>query len=664
MFSNKIMASSTARFALILLVFAANAFSVVAQQAFQLSGRVYHRDESGGKVPLKGATVEAKDLGIKTVSDAEGRFVIQDVPPGVLSITASHIGKITKTETVTPEAGGDLDFFLETANFRIADIVVNATKDSETVGTASKISRTAIDHIQANSLVDILRLIPGGTSNNQNLDYAQQITIRNIASGTEDANAFGTGIIVNGAPQSNNANLQSFTPAVFGISSSLSGGAPPSGGFDVRPLSVDNVESVEIIRGVPSAEYGDITAGAMVVHTKAGISAWRVRGKTNPHVYQLSANKGLDLGGRNGVLSLGVDYAYNTTNPVHAHLSYTRLSGNLLYSNSFWKDRLRTNSSLDLITGKDRRKPNPDDAINKTNSWADDLGGNFNSNGSLSFAKNPLGLKSLDYTAAISLKDKKSFYETQHTAATAPHSMTYTDGAVLTNIAGRDIFDKDGNKLTHIGAEDMERRAVYLPSTYMGGYRINGRELGGFLKVSGTFFHQIGPANNRWTLGADYKYDRNIGAGKTFVDSLPPFRNLGMHNSNFRSRSYDDIPALRQIGLYVQDRFAATWAGRKFELAAGLRYDAFGSGMNALSPRLNASYELFPDLLSIRGAYGKLAKAPSLSYLSPEPAYFEYVNINEYANTAIPEGERVFMTTTRVFDPTPHGTKSRRSALT
>ena len=39
---------------------------------------------------------------------------------------------------------------------------------------------------------------------------------------------------------------------------------------------------------------------------------------------------------------------------------------------------------------------------------------------------------------------------------------------------------------------------------------------------------------------------------------------------------------------------------------------------------------------------------PSLLYLYPENAYFEYININELTNENIPESQRSFMTTTEV----------------
>ena len=47
-------------------------------------------------------------------------------------------------------------------------------------------------------------------------------------------------------------------------------------GFDVRSLSPSSVESVEVIRGVPSARYGDATSGVVLVKSKAGIQPFTI----------------------------------------------------------------------------------------------------------------------------------------------------------------------------------------------------------------------------------------------------------------------------------------------------------------------------------------------------------------------------------------------------
>ncbi|MFQ8806854.1 MAG: TonB-dependent receptor plug domain-containing protein [Alistipes indistinctus] len=92
----------------------------------------------------------------------------------------------------------------------------------------------------------------------------------------------------------------------------------PNSGVDLRQISTDNIESVEVIRGIPSAEYGDLTAGAVIVNSKAGKEPLSIRFKTNPNVYQFSANKGLVLGEKAGNLNIGADYAYNVTKPTEA----------------------------------------------------------------------------------------------------------------------------------------------------------------------------------------------------------------------------------------------------------------------------------------------------------------------------------------------------------
>ena len=54
----------------------------------------------------------------------------------------------------------------------------------------------------------------------------------------------------------------------------------------------------------------------------------------------------------------------------------------------------------------------------------------------------------------------------------------------------------------------------------------------------------------------------------------------------------------------------------------------------------------------------------TLVYLYPEKAYFEYININEMPNDKIPEDQRIFMTTTRVFDTRNHDLKAATNTKT
>ena len=109
----------------------------------------------------------------------------------------------------------------------------------------------------------------------------------------------GTAIIRDGAPISNNANLSAMSPTVLSgteTPASLAGGASPAGGTDVRSISTENIESIQIVRGIPSVEYGDLTSGAVIINTKAGREPLRVKAKANPNIYQVSMGTGFELG--------------------------------------------------------------------------------------------------------------------------------------------------------------------------------------------------------------------------------------------------------------------------------------------------------------------------------------------------------------------------------
>lgn len=617
-----------------------------------VTGTVY--ENSNGKlIPLRQATIEVKEYGIIATSNENGNFTLKNIPSGKFKLIGTYIGKLDIDTVLNLNNNSTLNLIFQDNSFRLENVDVIARKSDNTVGTSSTISRNALEHLQANSLADAMSLVPGGFTTNPNLSEAKQINIRGIARrnnapSANVANAFGTSIVIDGAPVSNNANLQSLNPITSGASSSMAGGAPPAGGYDVRNIPIQNIESIEVIRGIPSVAYGDVTSGAVIVNQKAGRQPLTVEARANPNLYGINASQGIVLDKKRGALNLGADYTYNTKDPVQSYRFYQRATFNTLYSNQFFNNKLISNSGLSFNFGKDTRKLNPDDEITKTKSYGKDVGVAFNTNGRVIVENH--WLKNIKYTGRISYTNKESFLQEQNVSATAPYSMTYTDGAVLTNFPGKAFYDKDGNEITNIPAGENHLYAMNLPATYVGEYTIYGKELNAFAQLSTSYFNQIGNTNHRWLLGADYKVDKNYGDGKVFSDTLPPYRNLSFPNASFRKRKYSDIPALQQLGLFAEENFSATIANRELNIIAGLRYGLFNGNKSALSPRLNASFEILPNILNVRGGIGMLSKAPSLLYLSPESAYFEFININELATTAIPAADRVYMTTTRVFN--------------
>ena len=106
--------------------------------------------------------------------------------------------------------------------------------------------------------------------------------------------SFGTAVEVDGVRIGDNANFGSMS------------------GVGTRSISVENIEKVEVITGVPSAEYGDLNSGMVKVTTKKGRTPVNVVFSVNPRTYEASASKGFDLGGKKGILNVSGEWTKAT----------------------------------------------------------------------------------------------------------------------------------------------------------------------------------------------------------------------------------------------------------------------------------------------------------------------------------------------------------------
>ena len=328
----------------------------------KLTGTVYEYDHNNKRLPLEFAAVSIPEIALGTTSDENGRYILENVPTGKIRMQIQYLGKVSIDTLINVNKDLVLNFTMRNEDFKLKEVTVTATNSRSGKSTSSHISRSAMDHMQATSLYDVMSLMPGGISQNQDMSSAQQINIRQVSSSSgpeAPMNAMGTAIIRDGAPISNNANLSAMSPTVLSgteTPASLAGGASPAGGTDVRSISTENIESIQIVRGIPSVEYGDLTSGAVIINTKAGREPLRVKAKANPNIYQVSMGTGFELGKKKGALNVSADYAYNTNNPISSYQHYQRATTKLLYSNTFFNNKLRTNSSFDFIYGKENWK--------------------------------------------------------------------------------------------------------------------------------------------------------------------------------------------------------------------------------------------------------------------------------------------------------------------
>ena len=113
-------------FFLVALVGALSAASAAAQSTGSIEGAV--TDIAAGR-PIAGAQVFIEALGIGTVTDADGRYSIQDVPAGAHQLSTNILGYLAATEgvTVAPGEATTVDLQLSFTALELDEVVVTGT---------------------------------------------------------------------------------------------------------------------------------------------------------------------------------------------------------------------------------------------------------------------------------------------------------------------------------------------------------------------------------------------------------------------------------------------------------------------------------------------------------------------------------------------------------
>ena len=302
----------------LLLLAACLSFGARAQQLFTLSGTV---TEKGSGEPVEFATVVLA-TGQWGVCDAKGAFTIAKVPGGNTTVTVSCVGYVEqKLEISVARNITNLKFSLPLDNLSLEGAVVTAQESTNSATTSRTIDKTALDHVQLMNVSSISSLMPGGATTNPNLTSEQQFNIRGGSAEAGNA-SFGTAVEVDGVRLSNNA--------AFGQLSSTS----QMKGAATNNIASTNIESVEVISGVPSVEYGDMTSGVVKINTKKGKTPWTVTMSTSPNTKQLSASKGFGLGeaasgASRGVLNASAEYTRSVSEPMSPYTAYDLYVGGL-----------------------------------------------------------------------------------------------------------------------------------------------------------------------------------------------------------------------------------------------------------------------------------------------------------------------------------------------
>ena len=542
--------------------------SSAAPVKYSVSGRVL---EAAGGEPMAGVVINLDGNYLWTVTDADGSFRIDGVEAGSYTLTATSLGYVDATLEITVKGNvKDLIISLQESSLALKEVVVTAQKAKDGVGTQHTLGRDALNHLQMSNMADMAALLPGGKTSNPDLTSSNSFSLR--SGGTSAANAaFGTAIEVDGVRLGNNAG--------FGEMS----------GIDTRSISVDNVESVEVITGVPSAEYGDLNSGIVKITTRKGRTPLNVSFTVNPRTYQTSVSKGVSLGQDRGVINFSGEWARATKKLTSPYDSYTRRGLTLGYSNTFAKV-LRFEAGASGNIGGMNSEDDPDAFSGEYSTGRDNT---FRANTALTWQVGKPWVTSLQIDGSVNFADNLSHVHAFNTYGSSQPS-------VHAEQEGYYIADR-------------------LPLTYFSDRIVDSKELDGAASFKYELNRRWDAVKSNFKAGVQWKANGNVGQGEYYEDP-------SLAANGYRPRPYTDYPFMHNVSCYGEEDLTLPLGRTSVEIVAGLRMEnVYIRGtqyedMQTLSPRFNVKWKL-SDSFSIRGGWGITEKLPSFYILYPQQQY-------------------------------------------
>lgn len=562
-----------------------------------------------------------QDKDYTALSDGDGTVLIKDIAPGKYSLSISYLAYAQYSKEITFNGDLSLTIPMKSLVNNLQEIVVTAY-ESKVMGSTSIIDKKAMNHLQPSSFSDLLELIPGGYAKNPVLTSANLIEIRSI--GVSDNNyktsSLGTAFVIDGVPVSTNANMQ----YTSGPEISINSGGYASGarntvnkGVDMRSISTDQIERVEVVRGIPSVKYGDLTSGLVKIERKKGEARLTARFKADSDSKLFSLSKGFAIGDKK-TLNFDLDYLDAKADPTDKFQGYKRMNGSARYSSSWlasngseisWEVNLDYGHTLDDV------KTDPDTGYELTdryrsayNKWS--LGNHF--------VWAPGG-KSLFNKVELTTS---ATYESDQIKQTKFVQLTSPTAIPNATVQG----ESDG---------------VLLPGNWVSFLNVDGKPLSLYNQLMSTSNFNTGSVVHNLLTGAEWTYDKNFGDGQVYDVTRPPSPEMST-----RPRKYSSIPAENAYSFFAEDVFNILFGSNKLGVVIGVR----GMGMLGMDRSYLMSRKIYLDpraqvewtlpkihirgkemVISLAGGIGWQRKNPTLNQLYPDYVYNDLVQLNYYS---------------------------------
>ena len=617
--------------------------TAASQRSYTVSGRITDATHGG---PLELVNITFENNSFWAVSDLEGRFSLK-LSNGEYHYEVSYIGYETAKGVIKVD-GSDvtgLNIKLRESSLALSEVTVTAK--AQAMGSSSVVDQTALQHLQPKSVSDILQLVPGNITQNPSLRnigqaYIREITDPESVDSEHNSNAMGTLIMVDGAPLSNDASLQLLSSSYRGneMNSITASDQNSAGrGADLRSISTDNIDNIEVVRGIPSAEYGNLTSGAVIINSKKGATPLEVKGEIDPDSKMLYAGKGFNLRG-GGTVNMAVDYTSSYSDIRFPAEGFERVTADLGYGHTFFSSRpLSLNFKVSYFQNvfdirSDKQQRSYEKIKSENQGVRINLSGDWNIKTRL--------ISNLSYNLSYNNSRQYDYQLEQIVLSTG-----------ITPIA--------------VSTVSGEFQSILLNSTYNSEHSVSGNPVNVIaqLKANKTIFINEGFTSS-FKEGVEFKYDVNHGKGLEYDPTKPPFvRNI----QTVRPRPYSDIPAMKTLSGYIENKTIMPIGGTDLTTQIGVRASNLfidrdyldRSDMITVDPRINVEWAMLTprnskfENLSINAGWGLTSKMPPLSYLYPDKAYYDVKSFT-YVDPGMDMSKSMSVMTTNVIDDTSNPT--------
>lgn len=620
-----------------ILFIAAPAIAFGQQQAV-LSGKLWDQERGRGADSI---VVTAKGGGreYRAYSDSQGRFSFGSIPQGHYTVDIFSIFFQTMPRQVHLQRDHQLDLIVNKALRTLQEFYVMGNEGKEKMTSTSVIDRKAMQHLQPSSFTDLLELLPGGRSTDPQLLSMNQIRLREAVapSSNYDISSLGTAFLIDGAPINTSANLQSASGFFV-----LDPNRPRSSvnkGVDMRTLSTDQIEKVEIVRGIPSVEYGDLTSGIVKIQRRQGATPYSARMKADGFSKLFSLGKGFYIPEKD--LSLNVDLGYLNAkeDPRDNFLHYKRINASVR-TQKRWSDaghKMTWDAALDFSGNIDNSRTDPDNGVPQIDKYtSNNTSYSFNSRLRNEINRAGALVKAWEVSGRVGYqKDKVDITQW----------MQVKSASVLTN-----------------SLVEGEHDVRYMTPSYASHMIVDGQPLTAFFKAMTTLGFKTSGISHDLKLGIETNYSKNFGKGQLYDLDFPTTEGIPV-----RPRAFDSIPGMLNQSFFAEDMMTLQVGRHMLTATAGVRgmmlpgLDSRYAIANKLylDPRVNVRWEL-PGIavgyrqlkVTLGGGFGIHTKMPTLGHLYPSWQYEDIVQLNFYHNNP---AYRKANAVTYIFNPANYG---------